>query len=389
MIQYPYAYNDKNELIHISSISKENKNNTIYRCPCCNHEMKPRAIGSKSITSHFYHLPGVEPCSLESYLHKTAKEILYNRFKNKEDKINIEINNIYICDENCNEQNDLCKIKKEKIINLNEIFNLEPKLETYYNGFKPDILLESSDGKVLFIEICYTHKCEEEKINSGIPIIEIYIDDEKKLELLEIKEIFTDSEYEIMQCKFINFKNKYNKNKEFITNEILKEIKQYQDGKINNEFLFEGDKPYCIQSEKYKREHSLIRRLILYDSYKIYDYGIFNNELNNHKLNALMDITYNKYIIQNPRLILSKYNYKARSCINCDHYICTKYEFCNIGKNGTSRKNTFDILKAINCKFYDDTDALHYMYELWNCKDNNFTYEIWINEKYKNTLKVL
>lgn len=394
MIQYPYAHNDKNELIHIDSITKENKNDTVYRCPCCGYEMRPR-LGNKQ--SHcFYHLPGIELCSLESYLHKTAKEILFNRFKNKEDEINIKVINTYVCNEKCNEKCDLCKCTKKQEINLNEVFDLTPELETYDNNFKPDILLKSSKGKVLYIEICYTHKCEEKKINSGNPIIEIYIDDVNQLKLLETYNLFfeiddwtynkcTTSEYykknnKYIQCKFYNFNTDKIKNKDF----IIKNRKQ------------EYDDPYCLWPEEYKRNKSQIRRLILYDSYKTYDYGILKKEIDDHKYNALMDITYNKYIIKNPRLILAKYDYRARSCYLCNNCV-NKFNFdfgsnhtwCDKGKNGTSKKNTFNELNAIKCILYNDSDKtqwqqldnqlLHITYD-----NSDFKYKVYINPKYKD-----
>ena len=75
---------------------------------------------------------------------------------------------------------------QEKTVNLKSYYNV-CTTEKQIENFRADILLENSTRpiKPLLIEICVTHPCSEEKINSKLPIIEIPInsaDDIKEIE---------------------------------------------------------------------------------------------------------------------------------------------------------------------------------------------------------------
>ena len=56
--------------------------------------------------------------------------------------------------------------------------------EAQIDGFVADLLLTNSNNpkiQPLLIEICVTHACEEDKIKSGLKIIEITIKKEKEV----------------------------------------------------------------------------------------------------------------------------------------------------------------------------------------------------------------
>jgi hypothetical protein len=51
------------------------------------------------------------------------------------------------------------------------------------NGFIADVLLQSTKiNEVILVEFMVTQKCEEEKIRSGVRIIEYYLTDEEQIE---------------------------------------------------------------------------------------------------------------------------------------------------------------------------------------------------------------
>ena len=70
--------------------------------------------------------------------------------------------------------------------------------------FRADIMClhEGSTDMPLFFEICVTHSCELQKINSGIPIIEIKIESEEDIERFINNETITESQ----SVKFYGFK---------------------------------------------------------------------------------------------------------------------------------------------------------------------------------------
>ena len=76
-IKYSYCLNENNELVHISSVSADNRHSHTFRCLECEQELIAK-IGKIKVP-HFAHGAGTA-CDGESYLHKLAKRrILFNR----------------------------------------------------------------------------------------------------------------------------------------------------------------------------------------------------------------------------------------------------------------------------------------------------------------------
>lgn len=133
---------------------------------------------------HFCHRQVVE-CNGETYTHKCAKQFIKNLF-DRQDHFYISFTRTIECclKETCEYQasdlainNGKCSQEKDVRYDLKEYYDT-CELEAQYNGFVADILLKNSQKpeiKPCFIEIAVTHPCEEAKINSRIPIIEISI----------------------------------------------------------------------------------------------------------------------------------------------------------------------------------------------------------------------
>jgi competence CoiA-like predicted nuclease len=165
MILYDYAIDSQELIIHINEIDSQNKSQ--YKCIECNSEMIARTGEIKEW--HFAH-KNIENCSGEGYLHKLAKRVF---FENKSMQI-------------INYKEFIFPMLNDSKGNLSDVFDIWEYEKTIGN-YRADILLSSSkhDYKVM-IEIRVTHGSSQEKIESGIPIIEIRIQNQKDIENLKL-----------------------------------------------------------------------------------------------------------------------------------------------------------------------------------------------------------
>lgn len=206
MITYQFAKLADGSFINIDDIGESNRNRQFY-CIGCSSKMSP--VLPKEKAKHFRHTTYV--CSRETYLHKLGKLVIKHRFDN-----NSNFNIKYYAINNCKKFNS-CELKKyyqwDKCRNLKDLHTLDLKNyydtcseEITYNGFKGDLVLTHSQfpkRQPLFIEIAVTHKCTDEKIRSGIKIIEISIQDEAILKEISLSD-FTITQND--KVSYYNFK---------------------------------------------------------------------------------------------------------------------------------------------------------------------------------------
>lgn len=124
---------DKNEnIVTIDEINDENKNST-YLCPVCGSNLKPKAVKSKQVTSHFAHIDASK-CNSESQIHFWFK----HKFIEKGDKFTVasDKNQEYIC--------------KEILV--------EQSYETSYCTYRPDVTVLTECGNTIFFEMAFTNK---------------------------------------------------------------------------------------------------------------------------------------------------------------------------------------------------------------------------------------
>lgn len=189
MIKYSYALSDSNEIIHVEKIEKAQRHNHKYYCLGCGAELIPR-LGEKR-QKHFAHKIEVDSasCSSESYLHNTAKNLLFKAIKQKiSTKQPLYL--FYPVDMHCS----FCHFPGEGNVDcyldtIKEKYNLlthfhEVRLEKRIDNFIPDLVLSRRNGDRIFIEIAVTHYSESEKVNSGNKIVEITIDSEDDIQYL-------------------------------------------------------------------------------------------------------------------------------------------------------------------------------------------------------------
>jgi hypothetical protein len=136
--------------------------------------------------------------------------------KNKE-PFYIEIKEIK-CKNNLNHRCGNFKIYK---YNLLEHFD-EIEMEKYNGKFIPDLrLFNQNNNESIFIEIYYSSRISEKKINSNNRIIEIEVKNESDLKIIENK-IFDEGNDNL---RFYNFKRKYENNEKCNNCIITKNVK--------------------------------------------------------------------------------------------------------------------------------------------------------------------
>jgi len=180
-LKYKYALDENGSLITIENVDPVSHLGRRFKCLSCGNEMEA-VMGEER--RYFRHVRGAT-CSEETYLHKLAKLLLEDKFKNSDSfviKFQQEVP--------CIEQNQ-CKVSDPDICKGESVMEFD--LKKYYNqcaqekevqGFVADVLLYN-DQKLaqepVLIEICVSHPCSDEKIHSGLKIIEIQICSEEDI----------------------------------------------------------------------------------------------------------------------------------------------------------------------------------------------------------------
>ena len=206
-------HNAKDAEGNVVSIFDVTEHGTFY-CIGCGREMVAK-LGPKK-EHHFAHKQ-VGECNPETYQHKYAKWYIKQIFDAPvpyyisfyQDK---KCNLIDTCEYRKRANPQLCNCTRQELskYNLHDWYDT-CEIESEYNGFIADVKLSNSkysDRKPLFIEIAVTHKCEQNKINSGLKIIEVSLpkdtDDFSFLSELEEKKSFSKKNDEL-SIQFYNF----------------------------------------------------------------------------------------------------------------------------------------------------------------------------------------
>lgn len=183
-------------------------------------------LGHKNI-HHFAHKSGDEFCSSETYLHKLGKLLLKSKFE-KSSTFEVE----YLRDIECQKQSSCPFYSSECMEHSYELFDFKKYYDTcaeeqFFNNYKADLLLSDSTGKyqdAVFIEICVTHECTQEKQYSGQRIIEIQIKSDD-----DLYSLITAPIKESKSIKFMGF-NRISKIKKVLAKRNLFRFQLFQSG---------------------------------------------------------------------------------------------------------------------------------------------------------------
>ncbi|MBR3495819.1 MAG: hypothetical protein IKH37_03700 [Prevotella sp.] len=206
-IKYSYCLNENNELVHISSVTVDNRHSHTFHCIECGQELIAK-IGKIKVP-HFAH--GVDTaCNGESYLHKLAKRRILEKFMSAD---NFSLN--FVRDIPCKNADNCTFYKDYTCVSRGELIKFDLKAvydtcqeEVRLGEFQPDLLLTNSakpDREPIFIEVYKTHKSDQRKLDSKYRIIET-----KRLENeADIDDIVRRGFIESVNCELYNFHPKF------------------------------------------------------------------------------------------------------------------------------------------------------------------------------------
>ena len=210
-IKYSYCLNENNDLVHISSVSVENRHSCTFHCLECGQPLIAK-IGKIKVP-HFAHRTDTA-CNGESYLHKLAKRRIREKFMSVDSFPIIFVRDVPCqdseqcpcCDKNhCLERN--ISIPSDLKIWKGNILYDKCQEEVRLGEFQPDLLLtgpiEEKLGPV-FIEVYKTHESEKSKVTSRFKIIETT----KIKTEADIDDIIKMGFIEGQNCKTYNFSPK-------------------------------------------------------------------------------------------------------------------------------------------------------------------------------------
>lgn len=175
-----YAFDDDGSLVYLGNMSSTKLPRKDYVCLGCGKVLRP--VQGKQREWHFRHKVNAN-CNKESYLHQLGKRIIKDRF-DKDEPFIIKYHRQLCCSNylRCPLKGDKCRYSEFTSFDLKEWYDTCQEEEIGSGScYRADLLLTHShfpDRKPIYIEIAYKHDCEKEKIDSGIKIIEIKVENE-------------------------------------------------------------------------------------------------------------------------------------------------------------------------------------------------------------------
>jgi hypothetical protein len=201
-IKTRFAYDKSDNPVDIFQLDKESGGNQKYHCQECGEPIIARLGNIRQ--HHFAH--NNPNCSRDRRLHTLAEDIflkVYSDCNNSENRtpFKIELNQPHICKYKQSSTGENCSCLIPKEYDLIAHFPIIQK-EIRKANFTVDILLSKEKGGCIFTEMAVTHKCTDEKKNSGNRIIEITIEDENDIDIVLSKYL----SYKNPKIVFYNFK---------------------------------------------------------------------------------------------------------------------------------------------------------------------------------------
>lgn len=222
-VEYPEAVTADGKLVSAIEIEKgsESWEGMKFYFPGCEGDEEEEMLfiqrkHKNGVTKYFRHRPGYigdrnEP---DRYLHNYAELRIKQRFDDSLTSGEFPVK--YYVVEKCPE-NSACKLKTSlnckgepkpvlKTLNLRKLYDT-CSIEKGTDKYIADLLLTNSQDdsiKPMFLEVFVTHKCTEEKIASGYPIIEIKIKSKE-----DADNAIVENAGELMdECMFMQSENK-------------------------------------------------------------------------------------------------------------------------------------------------------------------------------------
>lgn len=185
--KYQFAKSEAGLILSISDIDKnDRKAHGQLTCLGCGREMET-SMGDQ-VAHHFRHKSSTDTCSRESYLHMAAKHTVAQAFN----AAVAEGRPFYLIrtrEAHCNKWLHVVRepcVTEEVApsIDLTKWFT-EARIEQGARGYIADVLLVGK-GHEIAVEIKVSHACDQEKIDSGLKIIEVDVEDESDIGWLRL-----------------------------------------------------------------------------------------------------------------------------------------------------------------------------------------------------------
>lgn len=204
MVQHRYAHDLNRQIVDAQELAKaEGFDRHGLSCIACEKRLIAKVSGTR-VQPHFAHYPGTT-CNSETYLHKLAKQIFANTFREcvaTGEPFEIELLHPIVCRRFEDHIGSPCITEKvlAKTYDLTSYYN-EVLIEPRDGSFIPDLLLFNRDRpkQRVYIEIAVTHFLSEPKEQSTERIVEIPIDREEDLDVITCRRLTGET------ARFVNF----------------------------------------------------------------------------------------------------------------------------------------------------------------------------------------
>ncbi len=210
-----YALDINNNIIEISNTNDLEVHQ--YYCPYCHKEM----IAKRGNIRQWHFAHKTDKCSYDKYLHSIAEIMIMDWF-NRSENIFLSLEHGLKCNafDSCLFYNSMyCQASEKRQYDLKKYYS-KCIHEIKYEGYIADLYCENNikPNSPIFIEIFVTHKCSQDKINSGIRIIELKIESEEDI----INILNSNKLEEGEKVKLYNFKPK-----EFFVDYLKQDFQKY------------------------------------------------------------------------------------------------------------------------------------------------------------------
>lgn len=198
-----FAKDENGNIVTIDDVIEQNKTNT-YSCPVCGSELKPKALKSKQITSHFAHVDASK-CNSETMVHWWFK----NKFIEKGNKFTVSSieTKEYICSE----------------------ILIEQSYETEYGTYKPDVTIFTECGNTIYFEMAFTNKKQvKDYLDMWFELKNIVVE-------VDIKQLMLKDKIPTFKALFYEGKCFNTKRNDTYYNTIGKYKEEKLNGKVNEE----------------------------------------------------------------------------------------------------------------------------------------------------------
>lgn len=250
-VKYHYALDEQNRLVCIDEVTEEDRRTHSYHCLNCGAGMIPRMGEVRSW--HFAHRGDDDHCGTETYLHKLAKRLIKEKF-DREGPFEVG----YYRDVNCSDQSvcpfakpEECHARKLDTFDLKQFYDTCVE-EQSVDGYIADLLLTSSEKperEPVLIEIQVSHKSSQQKIESGLRILEIRIKTEEDIKSLLSSPIVENPDAHfgyVRDVETIGFAKFHNFKKKASTTEPLEKRS------IQRFYLFRSGKAFVTNLDEFR-----------------------------------------------------------------------------------------------------------------------------------------